>query len=93
MKVSILSYPNESILVILNDQNVSMTNSSKYMASLKKTVPVAQFARVKCKLTRVDHLTKSVSNPCEINNNKKNIFNNFLLQTGIFISMKLTLTT
>ncbi len=36
MKVSILSYPNESIIVILNDQNVSMTNGSKYMASWKK---------------------------------------------------------
>ncbi len=86
MKVSILSYPNESIIVILNDQNVSMTNGSKYMASLKKTVPVAQFAQVKCKLTRVDHLTKSVSNPCE----KKTYFNNFLLQTGIYIFLKLT---
>ncbi len=69
MKVSILSYPNESILVILNDQNVSMTNGSKNMAYFKKSVPMAQFAWVKGKLTRVDHLTKSVSNPCEINNN------------------------
>ncbi len=90
MKVSILSYPNESIIVILNDQNVSMTNGSKYMASLKKTVPVAQFARVKCKLTRVDHLTKSVSNPCEKKTKKKTYFNNFLLQTGIYIFLKLT---
>ncbi len=32
---------------------------------------MAQFARVKCKLTRVDHLTKSVSNPCEKKNEKK----------------------
>ncbi len=80
MKVSILSYPNESIIVILNDQNVSMTNGSKYMASLKKTVPVAQFARVKCKLTRVDHLTKSVSNPCE----KKLLIISFYKQAYIF---------
>ncbi len=36
MKVSILSYPNESIIVILNDQNVSMTNGSKNMAYFKK---------------------------------------------------------
>ncbi len=41
MKVSILSYPNESILAILNYQNVSMTNGSKNMAYFKKTVPVA----------------------------------------------------
>ncbi len=35
----ILSYPNESILVILNDQNVSMKNGSKNMASFKKVFP------------------------------------------------------
>ncbi len=81
MKVSILSYPNESIIVILNDQNVSMTNGSKYMASLKKTVPVAQFARVKCKLTRVDHMTKSVSNPCE---KKRILIISFYKQAYIF---------
>ncbi len=39
MKVYILSYPNESILVILNEQNVSMTNGSKNMASFKKVSP------------------------------------------------------
>ncbi len=32
----ILSYLNESILIILNDQNVPMTKGSKNMASFKK---------------------------------------------------------
>ncbi len=68
----ILYYLNESILIILNDQNVSMTKGSKNMASFKKCVPVAQLVRVRGKLTRVDHLTKSDENPCEINNNLEN---------------------
>ncbi len=85
----ILYYLNESILIILNDQNVPMTKGSKNMSSFKKCVPVAQLARVRGKLTRVDHLTKSDSNPCEINNNLENKpFTN----SHIFF-MKLTLTT
>ncbi len=69
MKVSILSYPNKSILAILNDQNVSMTNGFKNMAYFKKSVTMAQFARIKGKLTRVDIWPNLFSNPCEINNN------------------------
>ena len=40
----VISYPNESIPILLNDQNVSMTKCSKNMASYKKSVPMAQFA-------------------------------------------------
>ncbi len=35
---------------------------------------MAQFARVRDKLTRVDYLTKSDKNPREINNNNKKTY-------------------